>query len=117
MTIKDVISLTAKGINLEQLKKVKEHENADDLTELLKNGMKFDDALEAVKLADQKPAESPESATGDDEEEEPVNEWEEKYNKLLAQMQKEHQRENNKNDVDEEAERKKHLDDIVRSFM
>lgn len=118
MTLKDVISLATKGATLEQMKTISAHENADDLIQLVKAGMKLPDALEAVKLADVKPDASNEQAAADDEEKQPVN-WEEKYNALVEKTQRDKARENNKTKTDEEeaAERKKHLEDVVRSFM
>lgn len=118
MTLKDVLTLATKGTSLEQMKQISGHENADELIQLVKAGMKFPDALEAVKLVDDKPNESPEKAAGDDAEEQSIN-WEEKYNALVEKTQRDKARENNKTKTDDEeaADRKKHLEDTIRSFM
>lgn len=118
MTIKDIIALTMKGINLEQMQNIKASEDASGLIELIKNGMDYDQAIEAIKLADsEQDNEQPASpAVAEPEKQELQDDWKNKYNDLLQKTQLEKQRENNKNG-DEEAEAQKHLEDAVRSFM
>lgn len=118
MTIKDIIALTVKGINLDQMKTIKASEDASGLIELIKSGMNYDQAIEAIKLADsEQDNEQPASpAVPEPAKEDEQDDWKEKYNDLLQKTQLEKQRENNKNG-DEEAEAQKHLEDAVRSFM
>lgn len=117
MNIKDIISLTAKGVKPDQLKELSTDENRDAMIELLKSGIGFDEAKELVALADEKPDDSVKTpSTESQEEEPPVNEWEVKYKELLKKTQIENSRKDN-SDYEGEEERKKHLLDSIRSFM
>lgn len=118
MNIKDIISLTAKGVKPDQLKELNADENREALIELLKSGIGLDEARELVALADEKPDDSVKTpSTESQEEEPPVNEWEVKYKELLKRTQIENSRKDNSDNEGEEAERKKHLLDSIRSFM
>lgn len=118
MNIKDIISLATRGVKPDQLKELSTNENRDAMIELLKSGIGFDEAKDLVALADEKPDDSVNTPSTESKEEEPtVNEWEVKYKELLRKSQLENSRKDNSDNEGEEAERKKHLLDSIRSFM
>lgn len=115
MTIKDIVTLAAKGVSIEDIKKIHASENEDDLVELVKTGVSYEDAVELASMAAQQ-SEDPEPSPPDPAPAEDTEDWKSKYDELLKKTQKEKARENNLNG-DEEADRKKRLEDMARRFM
>lgn len=116
MNIKDIVSLAKKGTTLEQIKAINSSEQSDDLIELIKSGVSYEDALELASLAGQEsPGSEPPPADDDPEDDkDPADDWEQKYNDLLKKTQLEKQRENN---AGEEQSDEDILKDLARAFM
>lgn len=118
MTIKDVVKLLGKGISLDEIKKIRESDQADDLVELVNGGLTFQDASDVVSMfKSEEQEEDHEQEDSSDPEDDPDDseDYKSKYEKLLLQTQIEKSRKDN-SDKNEKSDEDV-LKDLAKNFF
>lgn len=118
MNIKDVVKLLGKGISLDEIKQIKESDQADDLIQLVNGGLSFQDASDVVSMFNSEEQEE------DQEEEQPSEpepdpedseDYKSKYEELLLKTQIEKSRKDN-SDKNEKSDEDV-LKDLAKNFF